>query len=230
MQRAFGMLEVVLVFVLIGILIAFAKPSASSQVYKTMHYLYTNLLYAKNLALTQSTTYTTLPQTRWLSESFPSIHAPTLLSDPTLWQMQFHLSGKYTQSSFSIYLDTPRVAQTTHYDNRPMAGDIIAVSGINMRCLSGYNNTNTADFCKNNTETSVRFLESYGVKISIKAQKSCKESQTSRIFFDYQGKPYCGKGKIPLSEPYIITFAKQKARARLCILPHTGAILKGQAC
>lgn len=230
MQKAFSLFEILLAFSILAILVFFARPSFDHQVYKSANYLYQNILYTKNLALTQSTLYTELNQTKWLSDTFPSINPQILISNQTFWQIQFHLSGKYTQNSFSIYLDTPRFSQTTHYDNRPMAGDLIAIQGLNLQCLSGYNNNNIADFCKNNADTSTRFTESFGVEIKIQAQDLCKEKQTYRIYFDSLGKPYCGIKKVPITQPFIITLQKRNLQAKICILPKTGAVLKGKVC
>lgn len=230
MQKAFGFMEIILVLTLLLLLFFFAKPFQANQVYKASHYLYQNLLYTKNLALTQNTTYTNTQQNQWLKDLFPSINQHILISHPMLWQMQLHLSGKYTQSSFSIYFDTPRTSQTTHYDNRPMAGDLVAIQGINLRCLSGYNNTNIADFCKNNAETNTRLKESYGINLQVSTQKNCQENKTARIYFDYQGKPYCGSTITPLIQPFIITLSQNNSTQTLCILPTTGAILKGDIC
>lgn len=229
-QSAFSIFELLLVCSLIGILIFFAKPNNTNQIYKVSNYLYQNILYTKNLALIQDTLYTNLNQTKWITNAFPSIYPQILLSNQTFWQIQFHLSGTYTQNSFSIYLDTPRQAQTTHYDNRPMAGDIIATQGVNLQCLSGYNNSNISDFCKNNADTYTRLLESFGIKLQISTQNTCKEKQTGRIYFDNTGKPYCGTTPVSLTQPFIITLTKDNLQSSICILPVTGAILQGKIC
>ncbi|MCE3039745.1 hypothetical protein [Helicobacter anatolicus] len=230
MQKAFGIIELVFVITLLLLCITLAKPYQNNQTHRASQYLLQNILYTKNLALTQSTIYTTPLQSKWLKDMFPSIAQEILITKPMLWQIQFHLSGTYTKNSFSIYFDTPRIAQTTHYDNRPMAGDLIAIQGSNLRCISGYNNTNIADFCKNNAETSTRLQESYGVNLSITHQLSCKENKTARIYFDNQGKPYCGKTPTPLTRPFIITLSKNYHQKTFCILPYTGAIKKGEIC
>lgn len=229
-QSAFSIFELLLIFSLIGILVFFARPNNTNQIYKVSNYLYQNILYTKNLALTQNTSYTNIEQTKWITNTFQSVYPQILLSNQTFWQIQFHLSGIYTQNSFSIYLDTPRQAQTTHYDNRPMAGDIIATQGVNLQCLSGYNNSNISDFCKNNADTYTRLLESFGIKLQISTQSTCKEKQTGRIYFDNTGKPYCGPTPIPLTQPFTITLIKDHLQSTICILPTTGTILQGKKC
>ncbi|CBG40187.1 pilus assembly FimT family protein [Helicobacter mustelae] len=230
MQKAFGMLEILFVFVMLGILISLARPFSNRQLERAREYLYQNLLYAKNLALTHSTRYTKPEQGNFLKGYFPSVALPFLVKEPMMWQMQFHLVGKYTKDSFSIYFDTPRYAHTTHYDHRPMSGDLIAVSGRDLHCISGYNNNNISEFCKDNADTTTRLKESFGIHLAIHAQKSCQESQTARIYFDFLGRPYCGREQTPLKEPFIITLSKNSHSTTICILPKNGLILKGEAC
>ena len=180
-QKAFLLFECILAILLISIIALFAHQALLSQTSRAAYLLVQSLHYTKMLALTQSTHYTNKEQTQWLTDKFPSINPQSLIDEPTFWQLQFHQSGTYTKSSFSIYLDTPRISSTTHYDGRPMAGDLIAIEGINLRCLSGYNNTNISDFCKNNADSGVRFLESFGINLSVKIQDTCKENQTAQI-------------------------------------------------
>ena len=229
-MRAFLLFESVIAIFIIGILCLFAKHTLHHQIYHASEFLYTQLLYAQNLALTHSTQYTHISQTQWLKDKFPSIYQEILISQPTQWQIQFHLKGIYTKNSFSLYLDTPRYANTTHYDNRPMSGDLIAIQGANLRCLSGYNNTNISDFCKNNAETKVRLQETFGVTITLKMQENCKESNTARIFFDQFGKAYCGEKPTPITEPFIITLRQNQYSQKICLLPERNEILQGEEC
>lgn len=228
-QRAFLLFECILVIVLIGILALFSRQALLSQTQRAANLLIQSIQYTKILALTQNTRYTNEAQTKWLTHQFPSINPSALISTPTFWQLQFHQSGTYTKSSFSIYLDTPRISSTTHYDGRPMAGDIIAIEGINLRCLSGYNNTNISDFCKNNADTGVRFLESFGVTLDIKIQNTCRENQTARISFDSSGFAYCG-ANIKLQEPLVITLTSSFSNQYVCVLPPYGLIAQGKIC
>lgn len=108
------------------------------------------------------------------------------------WQLQFHLTGIYTFNSISIYRDTPRFASTTDFDKRPLAGDIIALNVSNSKCLSGYNNTNIADFCKNNASVFVRFNEIMNLKdIKLLNNTSCVLKSSFRFYFNSFGEVYC---------------------------------------
>lgn len=108
------------------------------------------------------------------------------------WQIQFHLSGLYTENSMSIYRDTPRFAHTTNFDNRPMAGDIFATSAFNSQCLSGYNNTNISDFCKNNTVFEFRLKERFRLnELELLNNKKCIIRNTFRFYFNFFGVANC---------------------------------------
>lgn len=153
-----------------------------------------------------------------LDKSFTSIYNFTstdidiLLSKPIFfsWQIQFHLSGLYTQNSLSIYRDTPRIARTTNYDKRPMAGDILALNASTLECLSGYNNSNITKFCQNNSLNSMRLLESFGVrKMDLSFQKSCKERNTFRIYFDNLSHAFCGRDALLLDKDVVVTIGNQ---------------------
>ena len=228
-QKAFLLFECILAILLISIIALFAHQVLLSQTSRAANLLVQSLHYTKMLALTQSTHYTNKKQVQWLTDKFPSINPQSLIDEPTFWQLQFHQSGTYTKSSFSIYLDTPRISSTTHYDGRPMAGDLIAIEGINLRCLSGYNNTNISDFCKNNADSGVRFLESFGINLSVKIQDTCKENQTARISFDSSGFAYCGK-QVKLQEALIVKLQSPISVQYVCILPPYGLIAQGEIC
>ncbi len=228
-QKAFLLFECILAITLISIIALFAHQALLSQTSRAANLLIQSLNYTKMLALTQNTHYTNKKQTQWLVDKFPSINSEALIDKPGFWQLQFHQSGIYTKSSFSIYLDTPRNSSTTHYDGRPMAGDLIAIEGINLHCLSGYNNTNISDFCKNNADSGVRLLESFGVNLSVKIQNTCQENQTARISFDSSGFAYCGK-QVKLQEAFIIKLQSPLSTQYICILPPYGLITQGEKC
>lgn len=150
-----------------------------------------------------------------------------------MWQIQFHLSGKYTFISYSIYVDTPRFAPTTDYDGRPMDGDIIAIGGGDRKCLSGYNNTNISDECKNNSSVFVRLHEAYGLEnLRIESDGFCKEKRGARIYFDRFGIPYCNKERIRLAHSFKIILEKRGKSKFICVLPSGYAFLlqKGNDC
>ncbi|MDU7692904.1 MAG: type II secretion system protein [Helicobacter sp.] len=223
-QAAFSMLELLFAFVILGILGTFIRSSMPSPLKAVSSHLANNIRYARNLALTQNTIYSNKESASWLkghAERNKTIDLDVLLSERPYIQMQFHLSGLYTESSFSIYLDTPRAeAKTTKYDGRPLAGDVIALSGLNLNCISGYNNNITETFCKNNSDTTQRLLEKYKVNFQISHQKSCKEAKTARIYFDQDGKALCGKKRVALSEDFVITLRYKDEISKICIHPN----------
>lgn len=222
MSKAFSLIELVISVVIISFITFFAIPKIDNGLKIVTDNLLEHIFYTKDLALNDSLEFRNLHQTKTLKEEFPSLNETKLIQTQPMWQMQFHINGKYTQYSYSIYVDTPRFSPTTDYDNRPMKGDIIAISGIDQKCLSGYNNINTATICTNNASSSVRISEVYGVKLSIQADKFCKENLTARVYFDHFGVPYCGKNRIKLQNPFQIILEKNNRKTLICILPFTG--------
>ncbi|VEJ24830.1 pilus assembly FimT family protein [Helicobacter cholecystus] len=221
-SKGFGLLEVMIVFIIASIMLTLTIPKVDEGIEQASKILLSDILLTQNLALSDDRFYLQISFTHPFKLLSPSIDTQILLAQPqkNMWQIQFHTSGIYTQNSYSIYNDTPRISTTTNYDGRPMSGDFIAVSPSNSQCLSGYNNTNISDFCKNNTHPNVRLKERFGIEeIQIFAQKSCKEKGGGRVYFDQLGKPYCGKNPTPLTEPFIITLKKAKAQKSIVITP-----------
>ena len=110
-----------------------------------------------------------------------------------MWQIQFHLSGIYTTFSYSIYVDTPRHAINTNFDGRQSLGDMI-LKNMDRKCLSAYNNTNTAQECKNNAQAEMRLGEYFGIEqIFLESDRFCRERSGGRVSFDRLGVPYCGR-------------------------------------
>lgn len=177
-------------------------------------------------ALSDESAFLQAANTRDMLTFYPSINAQSLLlhHHNAMWQMQFHLGKIYTTHSYSLYIDTPRNATSTHFDSRPMAGDII-LKNMDKKCLSAYNNTNTAQECKNNAMPIVRLGEYFGIEyMLIESDGFCKERESARIYFDSFGVPYCGKIPTPLISPFKITLIKGKGSKNICILPHSGLI------
>ncbi|PAF42959.1 prepilin-type N-terminal cleavage/methylation domain-containing protein [Helicobacter sp. 11S03491-1] len=223
MRKAFSLFEMVIAVSVIGILVLFAIPKTDAALAIATNSLLEHILYVRHLALNDSLAYTHTNQTQWLIKRFPSIQPYKLVDQNPMWQIQFHLNGKYTLFSYSLYVDTPRFAPTTDYDGRPMSGDIIAISGGDRKCLSGYNNTNISDECKNNSSVFVRLHEAYGLEnLSVIGDDFCRERRTARIYFDRFGIPYCGKEKRKLEHPFKIILQKKKETFIICILPVTG--------
>ncbi|MDO7252438.1 pilus assembly FimT family protein [Helicobacter cappadocius] len=223
MQSAFSLLEMVISIVILGILAFLALPQKTHQLSRATNTLLEHILYTRHLALNDNQLYTHINQTQFLTDKFKSIDPQGLIDETPMWQIQFHLNGKYTMFSYSIYIDTPRFSLTTHYDGRPMSGDIVALQGSDRRCLSGYNNTNISDECKNNSSVFVRLNEAYGIdEFNISADSFCEIALGMRIYFDRFGVPYCTRSKIKLTKPFRITLKKNKSTKTICVLPVTG--------
>ncbi|MGX3045320.1 pilus assembly FimT family protein [Helicobacter sp. T3_23-1056] len=228
MRASFSLLEIVFGVVILGLFVFFAMPNKSINTHislqnATLHTL-SHIRYTQHLALNDSLDFANTSQASTLSKMHPSISPDKLTeSNKNFWQIQFHQSGIYTPQSFSIFFDTPRFSPTTDRDEQPSVGDIIAVSGKNKRCLSGYSNINISIECRNNAEISVRLGEFFGIDfISLDSNFFCQEMGTFRIKFDRFGKPYCGKNALSLNAPLKITLHKKEAKKSICILPNTG--------
>ncbi|WP_051420561.1 hypothetical protein [Helicobacter pametensis] len=226
MREAFSLLESIFALLIIGVaLILGLGFQPQPPLILAIQSLKADIILAQTLALRDSRFFSNLTSTTITHSLSPSINPNKLITHPTMWQIQFHTSGIYTQNSYSIYIDTPRYAQTTDLDGRPMSGDFIALEPTNNQCLSGYNNTNVSDYCKNNTSPSVRLKEQFGVeKITFDRDEFCKERDGGRIYFDDLGVPYCGKSPRPISKPYKITLHKGRESLSICITPLSGYV------
>lgn len=225
MRNCFSVLELVFGIAILGAFVLFGLPPKSSQaLHSAAIHTLSHIRYAQHLALNDSLDFATTAQTQTLTKMHPSISPNKLLeSHKNFWQIQFHQSGIYTPQSFSIYFDTPRFSPTTDRDNQPSVGDIIATSGKNKRCLSGYSNINISIECRNNAEIAVRLGEYFGVEfISLDSNPHCQEMGTFRVKFDKFGKPYCGKEALALHTPLKITLHKKGFSKSICIHPNTG--------
>lgn len=224
LRKGFGLLEVLIVCIIGGIILTLAIPKVDDNLQKASEILLSDILLAQTLALSDDRIYLQAPFTHPFKLLSPSIDDHALLHQPqkNMWQIQFHTSGTYTQSSYSVYHDTPRISTTTNYDGRPMSGDFIALAS-NSQCLSGYNNTNISDFCKNNTHPNVRLKERFGVEeMQIISQKTCSERGGGRVYFDKLGKPYCGRVPTELTQPFVIILKKGGEERKIVITPLTG--------
>ncbi|RDU72738.1 hypothetical protein CQA66_03865 [Helicobacter aurati] len=153
--------------------------------------------------------------------SFKRVDRQRLLRqyEPFYWQLQFHTTGIYTKNSLSIYRDTPRFAETTDFDRRPLAGDIVALSVANSQCLSGYNNTNIAQRCKNNALFDFRLGESNKLQtLRLASLSSCQERDTFRFYFSDISGILCGN---PIHKPKGIQTI-QVANFYILLNPQTG--------
>lgn len=227
LRRGFGLLEVLIVCLIASILLTLAIPRVDEGLERASKSLLLDIQLTQALALSDDRIYLQERFTQPFKSLSPSIDSQALFQSPqkNMWQIQFHTSGTYTQNSYSIYHDTPRISSSTNYDGRPMSGDFIALNPSSSQCLSGYNNTNVSDFCKNNTHPNVRLKERFGVEeMQIITQKNCIERGGARVYFDKMGKPYCGKNPVALTQNFLIILKKGKATKTLIISPQTGYV------
>lgn len=226
MKRAFSLLEFVVTFsILAFILILGRRFDTELPLVVIGDSLLNDIQLTQNLALKDSRFFPNAASTALTQSLSPSINPSKLIAHngKNMWQIQFHLSGTYTHSSYSIYIDTPRYSSTTHFDGRPMSGDFIAVEPFNNQCLSGYNNTNISDYCKNNTSTWVRLKEHFGIeRILLEGDSFCKERNTGRIYFDDFGVPYCGKTPRKITQTFKVTLFRKQESISVCVTPITG--------
>lgn len=209
-------------------LVVFSLPSISTHhsLESAYNTLLSHIKTAQITALSDDIAFLQIESSRDMLRFYPSTHARSLLQhyENAMWQMQFHLGRIYTTYSYSIYADTPRNTAHTNFDSRPMAGDMI-LKNMNRKCLSAYNNTNTAQECKNNAQPQMRLGEYYGVEaMLLETDRFCKEGGGARIYFDKYGAPYCGRIPTPLQQPFKITLQKGKHTKSLCVMPRSGLI------
>ncbi len=234
MRKAFSMLEMVFILVMLGVMAAVSVmyiPQTKLQ--QAADYMIQNIKYAKSLAQTDDRYFA-------MKDSSLNSYSNTQARfwQAGMWQVQFHLTGSTTANSYSIYADTARNAATTNFDGRPMSGDLIAKDPQNKTCLSGYSANNLPSECNNNIAKEVRLQETYDVIIDrIDIQQGCNETNTARIYFDSTGLPYCGKvtinGNTATSMPQRlntnvkIVLKRQNQTATICVSP--GGLIYGSS-
>ena len=223
MRKAFTMIEMVFVVVMLGVMAAVSVmyiPQTKLQ--QAADHMIHNIKYTKSLAQTDDRFFA-------MKDGSINNYSDTQAQHwkAGMWQVQFHLNGNTTKHSYSIYADTARNANTTNFDGRPMSGDLIAKDPQNKACLSGYSENNLPSECKDNIAKEVRLQETYDVTIdNIELPDACKETNTARIYFDNTGMPYCGAVNISsgntnlpkrLNESMKITLKRQKQTATICV-------------
>lgn len=218
--------EFIIAIVVSLVLFSFPSITTNHSLESAYKSLATHIRATQIAALSDDVAFTQLESSKDMLRFYPSIDALALLQyyHNAMWQIQFHLGRIYTTYSYSIYADTPRHAIHTNFDSRPMAGDMI-LKNMDRKCLSAYNNTNTAQECKNNAQAQVRLGEYFGIEqMFLESDRFCKESGGGRIYFDKLGVPYCGKIPTPLQQPFKITLQKGKYTKSLCVMPKSGIV------
>lgn len=202
--------------------------SSNASLDSAKNALISHLQLLQIVALSDDSAFLNLKDTAHIAQSYPAIDTTKLLTSHknAMWQMQFHLGKVYTTYSYSMYIDTPRSATSTNFDGRPMAGDII-LKNMDRKCLSAYNNTNTAVECRNNALAQLRLGEYYGIEyMLLSVDRFCKEGSSARIYFDRFGTPYCGKIPRAIETPFKIILQKRLVQKSICILPKSGRVIE----
>ena len=218
--------ELLIALGLVAVVFSFATPRSNHSLETAHSALLSHLKILQLTALSDDNALLQLQDAKDIAQAYPAIDTQSLVGNHhnAMWQMQFHLGKVYTTHSVSLYIDTPRHSHSTDFDNRPMAADII-LKNMDRKCLSGYNNNNTATECKDNADMQTRLGERFGIdEVILESDSFCKERESGRIYFDRFGAPYCGKVPTALQSVFKITLRKQNATKSICILPHSGLI------
>lgn len=205
MRKAFSMIELVFIIVILGIMAAVAVwylPRTELQ--QASEYLINNLKYTKTLAQLDDRYYTMSDTTTNNAQTTSQIQNWKL----GMWQLQFHNSSgnSSASNSYTIYADQPKNGTTNNFDGIPNNGDLIARDPMTKNCLSGYSKTNLND-CVNNFAKEVKLEETYQTTIDTIQSQDCQYNASSgfSIFFDNLGTPYCKAGNAQLTTPKKLT-------------------------
>ncbi|MDE6885766.1 MAG: prepilin-type N-terminal cleavage/methylation domain-containing protein [Helicobacteraceae bacterium] len=233
MKKAFTMMELVFVIVIIGIMaVVSVMYIPRNELQQASDYLIQNLKYTKSLAQLDDRFYAmteTNPNDTSLTQSEKNkriTNEKRLVENWKLglWQLQFHRAGTNAKNSYSIYADQGNSGTTNMFDGIPNNGDLIARDPINKTCLSGYTLTNLKE-CENNFSKEVKLEETYGIVIDSINSVDCTGNANSpfAIHFDNTGTPYCKAGTIAqsaptkLTAPITIILKKGKQTATICV-------------
>ncbi|RDU65160.1 Tfp pilus assembly protein FimT/FimU [Helicobacter sp. MIT 14-3879] len=234
MRKAFSMIELIFVMVIISIMAVTAIwYLPRTELKQATEYLINNLKYTKTLAQLDDRYYT-------MSDNIPDKKDQAKISSQIqnwksgLWQLQFHRGNGNTSASnsYTIYADQAKNGNTNDFDGIPNSGDLIARDPINKACLSGYSLSNLQE-CENNFAKEVKLQETYQTTIANIISIDCQynPSQSFAIHFDGTGIPYCKVGsaqKTPpkkLTGPIMIELNRRGQSAIICI--SKGGIIEG---
>lgn len=246
-RRAFSMMELVFVIVIIGIMagvsIWYLPRTELKQAGETM---INNLKYTKTLAqlddrqfLMRDDKY--LDEVRKLSDGEKNTVMKGQMQNIQrgLWQFQFHettdLTGKKPSTSsaqtYTIYSELASTSEAKPFDGKPMNGDIIAQDPMTKQCISGYSGTNLRNCNNYGYAKEARFYDTYQTQVDNIDSNNCSwtKGNTFAIYFDSNGKPYCkvgNEGDIKaLSAPITIRLKRKNETAYICITK--GGIIEG---
>jgi Tfp pilus assembly protein FimT len=227
-RRAFTMIELVMIVVVIAILAAVAVPKlATNDLQDATNQIIRHIRYTQHLAMTDDK-YISNPTV----SRFPGTQAErhTQFWFEGRWQMLFHASEKH--ATYSIFSDLPTGSDTTTYDSKVHSPNTlaslknIATDPLTKTKLTGHHWGATI-FQQNEpyrTEE-LQLNEFFGISridISELQQKCNKKNKANKganaqILFDTIGRPYCRQKHDPtLHNPYEYLL-KSTAKIKLCL-------------
>lgn len=203
MKRAFTVIEVVFIMVMIGILaVAAMWYMPRTNLKQATESIINNLKYTKTLAQLDDRFFGVKDSDYFNETSITNKNTAAInqikLHKCGKWQFQFHQASGNSSSknTYTIFADNAG-SSTKNFDGKPMDGDIIARDPMTKACISGYNSTNLKD-CSDNFSNEARFGDTYGVELDSIVSNDCngyKPNSTFSIFFDSDGMPYCKVGQ-----------------------------------
>lgn len=230
MRKAFSMIELIFIIVILGIMAAVAVwylPRTELQ--QASEYLINNLKYTKTLAQLDDRYYTMSDDTTNNTQTTTQIQHWKL----GMWQLQFHNTNKGTSASnsYTVYADQAKGGTTNNFDGIPNDGDIIARDPMTKNCLSGYSLSNLKSTCTDNFAKEVKLEETYQTTIDTIQSDDCPYTASSgfSILFDNVGTPYCRAGNTgqinKLTKPIKIGLKRRGQYAIICV--SKGGIIEG---
>ena len=235
-KKAFTMIELVFVIVMIGILSAvsiwYLPRTELKQAAETM---INNLKYTKTLAQLDDR-YFLMGDANQTDKTIINNQVAANADKKALWQFQFHASNNSgstsgSQNSYTIYAENA-TNSGTNFDGIPMNGDMIARDPMTKDCISGYGtNSSNQNDCKAYAKDA-RFYDTYQTELESIQSDDCngwRKSYTFAIYFDSKGLPYCklnNKGTITrLTKSITIKLKRKGETAYICITK--GGIIEG---
>ena len=237
-RKAFTMIELVFVIVMIGILSAvsiwYLPRTELKQAAETM---INNLKYTKTLAQLDDR-YFLMGDANQTDKTIINNQVAANADKKALWQFQFHASNNSgstsgSQNTYTIYAENA-TNSGTNFDGIPMNGDMIARDPMTKDCISGYGtNSSNQNDCKAYAKDA-RFYDTYQTELeSIQTQTAgCdnwRSNNTFAMYVDSKGLPYCkvgNKGEIKrLTSSITIKLKRKSETAYICITK--GGIIEG---
>jgi len=205
MKKAFTMIELIMVIVIIGILSATIVPKLNTnKLSEAAIQLVSDIRYTKHLAMIDDKYDTTEPY--WYRQR---------------WQIAF--STAHSTRSYSIFSDSPSLS-TGAYDGNPSAN--ITYTKVEVarnpldkyRYMIGVANSNFDNSSIQRISSKLDIGKTYGI-VDVKMSNGTN-STVKRILFDHLGRPYRGTGSSTATHPLnssVDKIATSTILIKLCI-------------